>query len=112
MANYLPGTDIQVSKTCLGCWQFSGTTETPDATWGTMDQAVRQIFYFPKFNWAQYSSLFISLRIGVTILHAGSDQTVHFLSWFARVKHDRGIVYPRHKHPPLVPLSFLYSILV
>ena len=40
MANYLPGTDIEVSKVCLGCWQFSGTQDTPDATWGSMDQAV------------------------------------------------------------------------
>ncbi|XP_065194286.1 uncharacterized oxidoreductase YccK-like [Sycon ciliatum] len=34
----LPGTEVEISKVCLGCWQFGGTQDAPDATWGSMDQ--------------------------------------------------------------------------
>ena len=37
----LPGTDLLVSRICLGAMRFSGSTEagTCDITWGATDQA-------------------------------------------------------------------------
>ena len=36
----LPGTDLKVSRICLGTMQFAGSVEagTTDVTWGAMDQ--------------------------------------------------------------------------
>lgn len=35
----LPGTDLEVSRVCLGTWQFSGTSDKKDVTWGAVEEA-------------------------------------------------------------------------
>eukprot|EP00118_Oscarella_pearsei_P023009 m.270826 g.270826 ORF g.270826 m.270826 type:complete len:141 (+) comp40544_c2_seq33:386-808(+) len=34
----LRGSDLSVSPICLGTWQFAGTAENQDSTWGYLDQ--------------------------------------------------------------------------
>eukprot|EP00698_Gefionella_okellyi_P009269 TRINITY_DN2344_c0_g1_i6.p1 TRINITY_DN2344_c0_g1~~TRINITY_DN2344_c0_g1_i6.p1 ORF type:complete len:337 (-),score=78.56 TRINITY_DN2344_c0_g1_i6:511-1521(-) len=35
----IPGTDLQVSPVCLGTWQFAGSSDHQDMTWGAPEEA-------------------------------------------------------------------------
>ena len=40
----IPGTDLNVSKVCLGTWQFNGGQQSADKTWEAMPEQVGHCF--------------------------------------------------------------------